>query len=237
MKKTVSVCMTVALALAACLLAGGAVQASALSAAAAQPAAAVAAENCVSVSGNWKRAADPALTEKVRKVFDKAFEGLAGVSYTPVALLASRTTSSGTQYRVLCKATVVVPGAQEEYVVVTLQRGWLGKAEILNIGDPLCLTNLDYEEGAVGAWQETDSPAMTEEATAAFNKATEGFVGVDYVPVALLSTQTVAGTNYCILCEATVVYPGAEMHYAVVNVYESLEGNANIISAIDGYVS
>ena len=34
----------------------------------------------------------PALTEKVRKVFDKAFEGLEGVSYTSVALLASRTT-------------------------------------------------------------------------------------------------------------------------------------------------
>ncbi len=30
---------------------------------------------------------------------------------------------------------------------------------------------------------------------AAFNKATEGFVGVDYVPVALLSTQTVEGTE------------------------------------------
>ena len=58
-----------------------------------------------------------------------------------------------------------------------------------------------------------------------------------YVPVALLSTQTVAGTNYRILCEATTVYPGAEMHYAVVNVYESLEGNANIIRATDGYVS
>lgn len=235
MKKTVSVCMTVALA--ACLLAGGAVQASALSAAAAQPAAAVAAENCVSVSGNWKRAADPALTEKARKTFNKAFDGLEGAAYTPVALLASRTTSSGTQYRVLCKVTVVVPGAQEEYVVVTLSRSWLGKAEIVEIGDPLCRTNLDYEEGAVGAWQEAEFPAMTEEATAAFNKATEGFVGVDYVPVALLSTQTVAGTNYCILCEATTVYPGAEMHYAVVNVYKSLEGNANIISATDGYVS
>ena len=93
------------------------------------------------------------------------------------------------------------------------------------------------EEGAVGICQEAESPAMTEEATAAFNKATEGFVGVDYVPVALLSTQTVAGTNYRILCEATTVYPGAEMHYAVVNVYESLEGNANIISVTDGYVS
>ena len=217
------------------LLAGGAVQAYALSAETVEPVSAVAEENCISSS--WKRASDPALTEKVRKVFDKAFEGLEGVSYTPVALLASRTTGSGIQYRILCKATVVVPGAQEEYVVVTLQRGWLGKAEILDIGDPLCLTNLDYEEGTVGTWQEAESPAMTEEATAAFNKATEGLVGVDYVPVALLSTQTVAGTNYRILCEATTVYPGAEMHYAVVNVYESLEGNANIISVTDEYVS
>ena len=233
MKKTVSICMTTVMAFS--LLAGGAVQASALSAKAVQPAAAVSEENCI--SGSWKRASDPQLTEKVRKTFDKAFEGLTGVSYTPAAVLASRTTTSGTQYRVLCKATVVYPGAQEEYVVVTLNRGWLGKAEILDIGDPLCLTDLDYEEGAVGAWQEAESPALTEEALAAFRKATEGFVGVDYVPVALLSTQTVAGTNYRILCEATVVYPGAEMHYAVVNVYESLEGNANILSVTDGYVS
>ena len=116
MKKTVSVCMTAVMALS--LLAGGAVQAYALSAETVEPVSAVAEENCI--SGSWKRAADPALTEKVRKVFDKAFEGLEGVSYTPVALLASRTTGSGIQYRILCKATVVVPGAQEEYVVVTL---------------------------------------------------------------------------------------------------------------------
>ena len=233
MKKTVSVCMTAVMALS--LLAGGAVQASALSAETAQPAAAVTEENCI--FGSWKRATDPALTAKVRRLFNKAFEGLEGVSYTPYALLAIRTTSSGTQYRVLCKATVVVPGAREEYVVVTLNRGWLGQTEILDIGDPLCQTNLDYEEGAVGAWQEAESPALTDEAKAAFSKATEGFVGVDYVPVALLSEQVVAGTNYRILCEATTVCPGAEMHYAVVSVYESLEGNANIISVTDGYVS
>ena len=232
MKKTVSICMTTVMALS--LLAGGAVQASAVSAKAAGPAA-VTEENCI--SGSWKRASDPTLTEKVRRTFDKAFEGLTGVAYTPTALLATRTTGSGAQYRVLCKAAVVYPGAQEEYVVVTLNRSWLGKAEIVEIGDPLCLTDLDYEEGAVGAWQEAETPALTEEAQAAFAKATEGFVGVDYVPVALLSTQTVAGANYRILCEATTVYPGAEMHYAVVSVYESLEGNANIISVSDGYVS
>lgn len=236
MKKTVSICMTAVMALS--LLAGGAVQASALSVQAAktaEPAAAVSEENCI--SGNWKRAADPALTDTVRKVFDKAFDGLEGVSYTPYALLASRTTASGRQYRILCKATVVYPGAQEEYVVATVSKSWLGKAEILNIGDPLCLTNLDDEEGAVGTWQEAESPAMTDEATAAFNKATEGFVGVDYVPVALLSTQTVAGTNYCILCEATEVYPGAETHYAVMTVYEGLDGSANILSVTDSFAS
>ena len=110
-------------------------------------------------------------------------------------------------------------------------------SETLQFGAALCLTDLDYEEGAVGAWQEAESPALTQEAQAAFEKATAGFVGVDYMPVALLSTQTVADTNYRILCEATVVYPGAEMHYAVVDVYESLEGNANIIGVSDSYVS
>lgn len=236
MKKTVSVCMTAVMALS--LLAGGAVQASALSVQAAktaEPAAAVSEENCI--SGNWKRAADPALTDTVRKVFDKAFDGLEGVSYTPYALLASRTTASGRQYRILCKATVVYPGAQEEYVVATVSKNWLGRAEILNVDDALCETDLVDDKEMTGGWQEAQSPAMTDEAKAAFEKATEGLLCVDYVPVALLSTQVVAGTNYRILCEATEVYPGAETHYAVMTVYEGLDGSANILSVTDSLAS
>lgn len=236
MKKTVSVCMTAAMALS--LLAGGAVQASALSAQAAktaEPAAAVSEENCI--SGNWKRAADPSLTDTVRKVFDKAFDGLVGASYTPAAVLATRTTAKGTQYRVLCRMTVCYPGAQEQYVVVTLQRGLLGRAEILNVDDALCETDLVDDKEMTGGWQEAQSPAMTDEAKAAFEKATEGLLCVDYVPVALLSTQVVAGTNYRILCEATEVYPGAETHYAVMTVYEGLDGSANILSVTDSLAS
>lgn len=236
MKKMVSVCMTAAMALS--LLAGGAVQASALSAQAAktaEPAAAVSEENCI--SGNWKRAADPALTDTVHKVFDKAFDGLVGASYTPAAVLATRTTAKGTQYRVLCRMTVCYPGAQEQYVVVTLQRGLLGRAEILNVDDALCETDLVDDKEMTGGWQEAQSPAMTDEAKAAFEKATEGLLCVDYVPVALLSTQVVAGTNYRILCEATEVYPGAETHYAVMTVYEGLDGSANILSVTDSLAS
>lgn len=232
--KTISTCLAAALTVS--MLAGGAVSAFAAPAETeAASTAVVSTENCI--SGSWKRASDPTLTPKVRNAFEKAFAGLEGVSDTPYALLATRTTASGTQYRVLCKATGCYPDAQEEYVVVTLKRGLLGRAEILDIGDPLCLTDLDVEPGAVGAWQEADSPVLTEEVKAAFEKATEGFVGVDYVPVAFLSQQVVAGTNYRILCEATTVYPGAEMHYAVVDVYVSPEGNANFLSVTDCYVS
>ena len=78
--------------LAASMLAGGAVQALA---APAQPAdaaapAVVTEENCI--SGSWKRASDPTVTAKVRKVFEKALT-LVGASYTPAAVLATRTTA------------------------------------------------------------------------------------------------------------------------------------------------
>lgn len=233
MKKAMSFCL--AAVLAASVLTGHAVQAFAASADAADAAPAeVTEENCI--SGSWKRAENPALTENVRALSDKAFDGLEGVTYTPYALLATRTVAAGRQYRVLCKVTGVYPGAEEEYVVVTLQGGWLGRAGIVDIADPLCLTNLDREP-MPGSWQEADSPVLTEDAAAAFAKATEGFVGVNYVPVALLSEQVVAGIQYRILCEATTVYPGAEMHYAVVNVYVSPEGSANLLSVTDGYVS
>lgn len=233
-KQMLSVCA--ATVLAASMLASGAVQAFA---APAQPAdetapAVVTEENCI--SGSWKRASDPTVTAKVRKVFDKAFDGLAGASYTPAAVLATRTTAKGTQYRVLCRMTVCYPGAEEQYVVVTMQHGLLGRAEILNISDALCETDLP-EETLPGGWQEAASPAMTDEAKAAFEKATEGLLCVDYVPVALLSTQVVAGTNYRILCEATEVYPGAEPHYAVMTVYEGLDGSANILSVTDSLAS
>ena len=230
MKKAIS--LGLATVLAVSMLAGGAVQAFAASPDAADAAPAVVEEeNCI--WDGWKRASSPELTDWVRKAFDKAFDGLTGVAYTPYALLATRTTAAGRQYRVLCKATVVYPGAEETYVVVTLQRGWLGKAEIVDIGDAIDRTYLDYEEGAVGACQQPDSPVMTEDATAALNKALEGFVGVQYVPVALLSTQVVAGTNYRILCEATVLYPGEQMHYVVVTLYESPEGNVSVLNVSD----
>ena len=132
---------------------------------------------------------------------------------------------------------VVLVGGAGVVFQHTLQRGLLGRAEILNVDDALCETDLVDDKEMTGGWQEAQSPAMTDEAKAAFEKATEGLLCVDYVPVALLSTQVVAGTNYRILCEATEVYPGAETHYAVMTVYEGLDGSANILSVTDSLAS
>ena len=91
------------------------------------------------------------------------------------------------------------------------------------------------EPAAVGGWTLNDSGELSAEAKAAFDKAMEGLMGVNYTPVALLGTQLVSGTNYSILAEATVVYPDAQPYYAVVTVYEDLQGKAEIrnIAALD----
>ena len=99
----------------------------------------------------------------------------------------------------------------------------------------LCLTSACSQNKAdanVGSWSITESTEMTAEAQNAFEKAMEGLMGVDYTPVALLGTQLVSGTNYCILCEATAVYPDAQPYLALVYIYADLQGSAKVSGVI-----
>ena len=54
-------------------------------------------------------------------------------------------------------------------------------------------------------WETADSPALTEEALALFQKAFAGLLGVHYVPVAYLGRQVVTGTVHTFLTRATVI--------------------------------
>ncbi|MBO7372693.1 MAG: hypothetical protein J6U19_00435, partial [Oscillospiraceae bacterium] len=49
---------------------------------------------------------------------------------------------------------------------------------------------------------------------------------------ACLAAQLVSGTNYAILCKAQVVYPDAQPYYAIVYIYENLEGNSQILKIV-----
>ncbi len=89
-----------------------------------------------------------------------------------------------------------------------------------------------------GGWQNAPHEAaeLPEDAQAAFDKALEGLVGAEYTPVALLSTQVVAGMNYCILCQITPVVPDATPTWALVYIYADLQGNAEITNVYDLYI-
>ena len=89
-----------------------------------------------------------------------------------------------------------------------------------------------------GGWENVPHEAaeLPEDAQAAFDKALEGLVGAEYVPVALMSTQVVAGMNYCILCQITPVVPNAAPHWALVYIYADLQGNAEITNVYDLYI-
>ena len=81
-----------------------------------------------------------------------------------------------------------------------------------------------------GGWTVAENPAVTEEVQALVSKALEGLMGVNYVPVAYLGSQVVAGTNHAVLCQATVVYPDAQPYYVILYLYQDLQGNVSILN-------
>ena len=87
----------------------------------------------------------------------------------------------------------------------------------------------------LGGWiSNTENPAeIPQEVLDAFNKAIEGLEGCTYEPIALLASQVVAGMNYCLLCRLTVVYPDAQPTYALVYVYQSIEGACELARVED----
>lgn len=86
------------------------------------------------------------------------------------------------------------------------------------------------EENLAGGWTPSLSPEITEELTRLFEKGLSETVGVDYVPIAYLGSQVVAGTNHCFLCQATVVYPDAQPYYALVYLYQALDGSVSLLN-------
>ena len=176
--------------------------------------------------GGWTKADSPAITQAFSAVFEKATSAMTGMEYVPVAYLASQAVA-GTNHCVLCKATATVPDAETTYAIVYVYEDLNGGAEITGIVDGDA--KADVSEGDVdGGWSEPDSPAVPEAAAEALTKACETLAGMEYAPVALLATQTVAGMNYRILCEAKATVPNAETEYAIVTVYADTQGNAKI---------
>ncbi|SEK89328.1 hypothetical protein [Ruminococcus albus] len=175
---------------------------------------------------------------EARAAIEKTFVKMMDAEYEPVALLGKQVVA-GTNYCILCKVTSLYNHTRQNYAVVYVYEDLEGKAEITDTMD-ITLGNTENgyaETGAEnieGGWSISDEIALDKhpEASAALEKARETLVGAEYEPVALLGTQAVAGTNYCLLCKVTAVWV-EQPTYVLVYVYEDLEGNAEITYTTD----
>ena len=110
------------------------------------------------------------------------------------------------------------------------------KLTVLLLALLLALSASACAETLAGGWTPSEDPAVTEELQALFEKGTETLTGANYIPVAYLGSQVVAGRNHAFLCQAVTAYPGSletAPAYAMVYLYEDLSGNVSILSIAD----
>ena len=89
-----------------------------------------------------------------------------------------------------------------------------------------------------GGWENVPCEAilLPEDSQAAFDDAVSSIEDATYTPVALLSTQLVAGTNYCILCQISNGEQSPEPVWALVYIHADLQGNAEILNVYELYI-
>lgn len=178
------------------------------------------------LSGGWQNSESPEITAELRAVFDRAHDGVVAVGYEPIAYLG-RQIVAGTNHAFFCRAQVVYPNSLPYFAIVYIYEDLDGKAEITDIASMTVYG--DFNENAStaaqlpGGWSFAEAQ---EDGMAAFEKASEYLTGASYTPIRVLSSQVVAGMNYCILCQAQVVVPEAKPYYTLAFVYEDLDGNA-----------
>lgn len=178
------------------------------------------------------------IPEDAKAALDKALEGMLGAKYTPVAYLGSQVVA-GLNYSFLCTVTTVTATPVTKLVKVIVYKDLEGNASItdtidVNVVDYVASnTDLNFSDANLaGGWTpNTESVAvLPEKAQAAFDKANEGLLGVNYKPLALLGSQVVAGTNYAVLVSASTVTAEPASALAVMVIYADLQGNATVTS-------
>ena len=183
------------------------------------------------IVGGWSSPDSVKLTDEATNALKKATEKLAGGTYEPIALLGTQVVA-GTNYRLLCTFTPATEGADASYTIVTVYEDLEGNAEITEILNSDAKVNVTAEV-IDGGWVAPETPDVTEEAGKALQAAVSQMVGAQYNPLALMGTQVVAVTNYCLLCEITPVVENPESHYSVVTVYQGADGTTSVVETLD----
>lgn len=205
MKRTI-----VALSMAACLavgLVGCGSNSQATSAADDEPATEI--SETGPIGGGWEVNAEAgsSVDGDFQSMFEEAMSELDGVDYEPVAVIGKQVVA-GMNYAFLCKATPVVADPTTSWSVVVIYKDLSGKASFTTAKDIALddVQTLKEEMGeAVGAWEGVED-ASALQLPAGVDDAFQEALGkladteLDLLPVALLGSQVVAGSNYQVMC-------------------------------------
>lgn len=178
------------------------------------------------IVGGWtinQGSLDPKENPDAVKTFERATEDLTGYTYEAISILGSQTVS-GMNYSYLCKGQAVTPEATPEYVIVNVYEDLQGNAEVIGTKELL-----EVQKEMPGGWHYNEGESeLKDEAAEAFTRALDGFVGVSYVPIAYIGSQTVAGTNYAVFCSAKQAIPNPERYFRMLIIHDGADGKATL---------
>ncbi|MBR4915027.1 MAG: hypothetical protein IKZ42_07105 [Clostridiales bacterium] len=191
----------------------------------------------ISGCGSWSISKDTKVTDDLNLLCKKAMHRLVGADFTPVAYLGSQVVA-GTNHCFLCKERIVYPGAAPQYSLVYIHENFNNESEIKNIDNivlPGMSDSLPDGTKKLGGWKYTEEAEITPELASVIEKAAQSKLGAKYEPIANIGLQIVSGTNHAVICKVTPVSPDASSKYAMVYVYESLDGKCEIteVSELD----
>ncbi|MGX8703734.1 MAG: hypothetical protein ACSW8H_04710, partial [bacterium] len=176
-----------------------------------------------------------ALTEQSEAIFKKAMESWNGLAMDPVALIA-RQVVGGTNYLYLAKVQKVPKNAKSGWYLVAVYDDPAGSVKVIGekelaFDGALTTDEPQSAETLAGAWDYTDpanAVTLSEDIWNAFWIASEGYAGVGFTPLAVIGTQTVAGTNYRIVSQGITTTEEALPGLYEVTMYVDTEGKAKI---------
>ena len=165
------------------------------------------------IVGGWSEPETPDVPEELVNFFTYANEANKDdEQIIPIAVLEQQVVA-GMNYKLLCRISNPSKNVSEVFAIVVIYVDLQGNVEVTSEEKTNIETNIN---DLPGGWSQFESAAFPPQYLAVFEGAISQLDGVSYKPVALVAQQVTTGMNLCILCEATVVYPGAEPYYVFV---------------------
>lgn len=149
------------------------------------------------------------MPQKIATAFAE-LNNMVGAEYNEIAYLGSQVVN-GTNHAVLAEQTIIAGKDTKNIVVVIFHET---KEGVTLSG----IERVVESGGELGGIQVAASTEIPTQAQDAFNRAFEGFVGMDVKPFAFLGTQVTKGTNYIFVAEAAPVTLNPEKSVLIVTV-------------------